>query len=232
MKQNINKLLLITIVLCSWAVQAAAQDEQKREAPKANIVKVNIGPSMVVSKVIFPVYGLTNSGGGVVGDLKMKNLKGVDAGVTYQHLWRIGIGVGVDYNFSKIWLTSEYGHFIQQYIGPSFVYTYRGWKHFGLGVAVGIGYVHVYEEFYTPMEPWPGIEPLPAMGYKNRVHENGLGNLTRLSAEYRFNAHFGIGADFNLFNTQFHFIKNLDEAETLYDNITRLNLLISANFYF
>ncbi len=127
---------MIAVMLCNFS-DLKAQDERLNSFTKENIFKVSLGPSIMTSKIIMPVYSYLG-GNGVTGSLRMKRLIGIDVAATYQHLWRKGFGVGLDYVLGHTFMAQSYGQIDQHYIGPSFVYSYRGWERFSTNVAVGL----------------------------------------------------------------------------------------------
>lgn len=228
-----NRYILIAALMAAmtWCGADIASAQEKRSS---NVFKLSIGPSLVPSSIYVPVLSPSWDGRLVEnGQLKMKTPKGIDVAATYQHLWGIGIGVGLDYTFSNTWFSDDYGRFTHHYIGPSFVFAYRGWKHFGLEAATGIGYVRSRDMGYPAVKAWPINEPRPYKELAEPYGENGIGFMTRLGAEYRFNKHWGIGADFHVFSTQFNIIQEIGEDEQLVnDGIVRLNLLIGLHYLF
>jgi len=94
-----------------------------QEAPTVrprNAFKVSGGMSLVTSEISAPVYQ-----GIYLGTARMKGLQGFDLTSTYEHIWKLGIGVGVNYAFSRTKLKYNYSNFMQHYLGASFVYAYR-----------------------------------------------------------------------------------------------------------
>ena len=228
-----NRYILMTALMAAltWCGADIASAQEKRSS---NVFKLSIGPSLVPSTIYVPVLSPSWDGRLVEnGQLKMKTPKGVDVAATYQHLWGIGIGVGLDYCFSNSWFSDDYGRFTHHYIGPSFVFAYRGWKHFGVEAAAGMGYVRSLDLGYPAVKAWPINEPRPYKELAEPYGENGLGFMTRLGAEYRFNKHWGVGADFHIFSTQFNIVQEIGEDEQLVnDGVVRLNLLIGLRYLF
>jgi len=228
-----NRYILMAALMAAmtWCRAETATAQDKRPS---NVFKLSIGPSLVTSDIYVPVLTPTGNGGVAEdGQLKMKGKAGIDVAATYQHLWGIGFGVGLDYCFSNTWFSDDYGRFTHHYIGPSFVFAYRGWKHFGLEAATGIGYVRSRDMGYPAVKAWPINEPRPFKEIAEPYGENGLGFMTRLGAEYRFNAHWGIGADFQIMSTQFNIVQEVGEnGQVVNDGIVRLNLLIGVRYLF
>ena len=64
-------------------------------------------------------------------------------------------------------------------------------------------------------------------------NNGGLGFMSRVGAEYRFNEHLGLGADFCLATSRFHLISELDnDGTTEPDGIIRLSLQLGLHYYF
>ena len=224
-------LMALVLMIGAPAGMKAQKDLSMRPS---NVVKVSVGPSFVPSKVYAPIFTPVSQDMAVAtGKYKMKNLGGIDAAATYQHLWGIGIGIGVDYIMNTTWLAEDLGHFNLHYIGPSFVFAYRGWKRFGIEVAEGIGYVREHAVYYPPVKfsPWSP----PAHQNEESMTENngGIGFMSRVGAEYRFTKHLGLGAAFCLATSRFHLISELGNDETVEpDGIIRLSLQLGLHYYF
>ena len=51
--------------------------------------------------------------------------------------------------------------------------------------------------------------------------------------EYRFNEHWGIGADFHMTTTQFNIVQEVGEdGQVVNDGTVRLNLLVGLHYLF
>ena len=222
------------------AVGITAQNEEAAPTVRPrNAFKVSGGMSLVTSQVNAPVYR-----GGYPGTWSMKGLLGFDLTSTYEHIWKPGIGFGIDYAYSRSKLKGDLGNFQQHYLGASFVYAYRGWKHFGLEGAVGFGYVHYKEK--------PNVDAVVGIqGVGQRFPDNyfdysddGFGGMMRFGVEYRFNGHIGIGVEASYFITEFLHDEETPGYNNPYydyynstsknniDGIERFNILAGLRFYF
>lgn len=230
MKRVILMATMTAVMLCTSS-ELKAQDERLNSFTKENIIKVCLGPSIMTSKIIMPVYSYLG-GDGVAGSLRMKRLIGIDVAATYQHLWRKGFGIGLDYVLGHTFMAQSYGQIDQHYIGPSFVYSYRGWERFSTNVAVGLGYVRCRSVYNPAVQLGPGAEAMRARSIDITEKENALGLLIRAGFEYRVDAHWGAGAELNLMSSQFEVYKDIEEKDTANDGIARLNLLIGVSYHF
>jgi len=237
-----STILAAIMAAMLWCPAVGAMAQAGQEAPTVrprNAFKVSGGMSLVTSQVNAPVYQ-----GIYLGTARMKGLQGFDLTSTYEHIWKPGVGIGVDYAYSRSKLKRDLGNFQQHYLGASFVYAYRGWKHFGLEGAVGFGYVHYKEK--------PNVDAVVGIqGIGNRFPSNyfdyaedGIGGMMRFGVEYRFNRHIGIGIEASYFLTEFiHDEETLGYNNPYYDyynsssknsidGIERFNILAGLRFYF
>ena len=164
----------------------------------ANKVKVSSGPMWVDSKMY------------VSSENYIKNQRGFDVMVDYQHLWSSGIGVGVDYAYNRT-SYSKWGHFTLIYLGPSFVYAYRGLNRFTFDVTAGLGYAYY-------MEP----------GYDH----HGMGFMLKLGAEYQLFSNVGVGVEFSRISTAYIKPEGLLIPDDESYGIARYGVLAGLRFYF
>ena len=227
---------LICIILALAALPVSAQ-EGKTAALKSshNVVKVSAGPSLVVTNIYMPVYQIQSTTNEILlrGYDKSWGLGGADLSVTFQHVWRPGLGIGVDYVFSKTWLTKDFGYFCQHYIGPNIVYAYRGWRHWGVEVSVGVGYVR-YREKSSPdiRGSYWNLAPTAAKSLEQVSTMNALGFKLSTGVEYRFTRSWGIAFELGMFTTKFQENRREMLDDTTDDVIGRINCQLGARYYF
>lgn len=164
----------------------------------ANKVKVSGGPMWVDSKFY------------VTTEKYFRNRRGFDVQVDYQHLWTRGFGLGVDYAYNRT-NYDHWGHFTLIYLGPSFVYAYRGLDRFTFDAAVGLGYAYYSE---------PGYE------------RHGLGFMFKLGAEYQILPHVGVGLDLCRLSTAYQKPEGFSLPDDEGYGIARFGVVAGLRFYF
>lgn len=226
------KKQIICILLALAASAASAQDNSASINYAHHVVKASIGPSLTYTKMFIPIlvpFMKTLVHG---GNYRMYNLGGVDATVSYQYFLRFGLGIGVDYTFSRTWMAKDFGHFSQHYIGPEVVYAYRGWKHWGVEAAVGVGYIRFKDNVLIGyQEEWMPA-PIPYPEGSQVTTQNALGVMARIGTEYRFNKHWAIGLDVHFYRTSFR--SDIDVwLPAYYENgFSRVNAQLCAHYIF
>lgn len=129
---------------------------QREQAPR-NILRLNIGPSWLMSKCY-------------VDSRVYKSKCGVDVEAGYDYVWKSGFGLGFNYlrNYTSI---NENITMRLNYFGPSFVMALplnrSRWD-----VALGLGYCK-YSEYYKGLSGSEAhIAPLMRMGWEYKVGEH------------------------------------------------------------
>lgn len=176
-----------------------------------NVIKMDAGPSWIVSEVQTPrtIY---------------KSRFGVGLGIDYQHLWRKCIGVGVNYMF----YSTSFNHnpivedinMRMHYIGPSFVGSWRlgrKWRadsSFGVGFSCCIWTDNVIE--------WHRVDELET--------EYNIGILGQMGIEYMLSKTVGIGMQYQGFFMPLKEPANYKGDYDLY-GIKRIDAKIGIRFY-
>ena len=174
---------------------------KQREASSVNVLRLGIGPSWLVSRY-------------QIGNRLYKSKGGVGITADYEHVWRSGLGIGVNYQHD--YFSFDGGVSMRlNYIGPSvaFAYMQGGPWRWGSGIGVGYGW---YSE---------------SLGNYSYTEDN-LATLVYLNAEYMATKDIGIGLQMNAFTMR---LKKPDDFE-LKDNefygIQRLGIQLALNYYF
>ena len=139
--------------------------ERYEQAPR-NIVRLNVGPSWMISK-----YEL--------GNKVYKSKIGIDVTVDYDHVWKSGLGIGVNYlhNYTSL---DEGISLRLNYIGPSFVVALPLRKS-RWDIAVGFGYCQYSESMGSLSYSESHVAPLMRIGYEYKLGQNiALGLQTNL----------------------------------------------------
>ena len=219
MNKNIIRIGALIAVALIGSLSALAQTTEVTAtemqtavlaAAPSNVFKVSAGPGFIYSKMYLPrkVY---------------KHHGSFDLDVTYQHTWRKGWGVGLNYVFSMANYNREF-LITQNYIGPSAVYAFSK-KRLRADMSLGVGYV-LYAERVKVYDSHHREQVL-------KGNENGFGIYMQVGAEYMITKHFGIGAQAALLSTNYpepdvEGVMLEDEAY----GIRRINFLIGPRVYF
>lgn len=199
---------ILTATAQDIAAESTLQPEKQTTVP-ANVFKASIGPSLIYSKVYLPsrVY---------------KRHGALDFDLTYQHVWRKGWGIGVNYalnvaNYHREFLIT------QNYIGASAVYAVSA-KRWRVDMTWGVGYSQYAER-------------IKYYDYQYRVRkakgtEAGWGMYTHVGAEYMITQHFGIGAQITSLASFYRRPEGVELPEDEPYGIKRANLLIGPRVYF
>ncbi len=192
---------------------ALANYRRKTKLP-TNILKVNVGPSLMTSKLEY--YYTTD--GTNVRKAKLKSKTGLDFSVDYARLWRTGWGFGV--NLIHNTTTFEGNSLLPDndvsltYLGPSLIWsrkTTEGWR---WEVAIGLGYSH-YSQKVTGAATESG---------------SGFGTLSKIGVDYCITDKFAIGAELNSISQHFKAPAGWDSDDSY--GFGRINLMIGARYFF
>lgn len=136
--QIICALLLTTLPFSSLSAQTQTTEVTASEmqpvaqaVAQSNVFKASVGAGLIYSNV-YSTHHI------------YKRHASFDFDITYQHTWRKGWGIGVNYAFNA----ANYGAeaiISQNYIGPSVVYAFKGGRNFRADAAMGFGYVQYAE---------------------------------------------------------------------------------------
>ena len=165
------------------AIQAKASQmiTNKRDQRLANprdVLKMSAGPSWIVSEFVTPyrIY---------------KSKLGFSFGADYQHIWRTGLGIGV--NFTYFGTSFDEGFSMRMfYLGPSIVGSLMCGQKWRWDVSVGLGFSHYMEELDGGYHSYYG-------SYSNTSYsENRLGTMLQTGLEYMLSKNISIGLQINL----------------------------------
>lgn len=164
--------------------------EERLKLQPLNILRLSAGPSIMTSEFI-------------TGNRTYKSRTGFDLLVDYDHLWKSGIGFGINYLYNTTSFDDGYKTHTH-YIGPSFVVAIatEKWRY---DIAWGLGYAHYAES-------WGGMS----------VKEDNFAYFYRLGAEYRLGKKCAVGLqlhsltmpqkkpeDFKLKDNEFYGIRHI-----------------------
>lgn len=173
---------------------------QRYEQAPRNIVRFSVGPSWLVSN-----YQLGN---------KMYQSKmGVDVAVDYDHVWKSGLGIGINYlhNYTSF---DEGVCMRLNYIGPSFVGTlpYRKSR---WDIVLGVGYCHYSES-------------LGAMS----CSESHVAPYMRIGWEYKLGQNIALGLQTNLITVKLDKPDDVVLQKNEFYGIQRMGLQAGLRYYF
>ena len=162
-----------------------------------NTLKFGIGPALIVSKIY-------------TSNAVYKAKPALDLNVDYEHTWKNGLGLGINYYRSQSWFGDD-GDMHVHYVGPSFVWAFREEKKWGAEFAYGLGYAY----------------------YKDKYHKgSGFGMMCKVGVEYLFSKHIGVGAELGYILTVFSKPGDIIMPENMGYGNRWLNLLVGPRFYF
>ena len=155
------KFLLASVMLFGAVSMANAQGYVPGYGGKHNSVKADFNCGWFISK-FEDRYGDTHRG-----------IFGTGLSVSYEHVFKPGIGFGLNY----IMENGNEDDIKTHFVGPSFVYagSFDSWT---LSYTAGLGYGNISFDS-------------DRMGYDK---EGGFGYFTQIEAQKRFSDHFGIAA--------------------------------------
>lgn len=174
--------------------------EKMFDNPK-DIIKVNAGPSWITSEIV--TYNRT-----------YKNKMGFGFGIDYQHLWRSGIGLGINYMYHY---TSFEGDFsaTMHYIGPSLIGSIKLGSSWRMDAALGIGY-SVYREAY---------------GMAGEESKSNVGAMVQLGIEYMLSKRVGLGFQLNSLTMSMKRPDDIDTKQYDFYGIKRADAQLGLRFY-
>lgn len=176
------------------------QQEVIRQTPR-NVIRISAGPTLMTSKYL-------------VENHRYRYRVGVDICVDYDHVWKSGLGFGINYlhNYTSF---DEGVKSRIDYVGPSLVLAYARTKSFRCDVAWGLGYCH-YSDSYE--------------GYS--LTQNRVGLTMRLGAEWRVAKHLGLGAQFNVFSVRLKEPEGMELEKNEFYGIEHIGLQGGLRYYF
>ena len=175
---------------------------QLRNNP-SNIFKVSAGPTWMTSEV--------ETSKGVY-----KNKSGFELGIDYEHLWRWGFGLGLNYSYFAT--SFDEGFSIRMhYIGPSLVYSIMWGQKIRYEIGIGMGYAYYKESGNTL--------------YRYTATESQLGMLGQIGMEYKLSNHVGLGLQVNASTIKMDKPEGYDMDKNEFYGIKRLATLLGLRFY-
>lgn len=174
-----------------------------RSSVPSNIIKLNFGPTWMMSRV-------ETSQGEYTGTLA------VVLTAEYTHYWQGGIGLGVTMDYSYFYFDYD-NELSMLYAAPTFSYSWRPARKLLMELGAGLGGVYYTANSYS---------------HDRHRTENdfGLGLHTRFGVEYMLNNHFGLGGEVNtlmsLYPDNTHWLKNRASG------FFRMNIVTGVRFYF
>lgn len=172
-----------------------------------DVVKINAGPSWIVSEMQMPT-----------GTYKRKI--GFGLGVDYQHIWRSGFGIGLNYLYYGTSFNDAYG-IRMHYIGPSVLVSLKTSDKWRYDASLGIGYSRYTEQITGRQQ---------GISFKVSGSENRVGTMVQLGIEYMLSKKVGIGIQSDAFVMS---LKEPDDYKGEYDfyGIRRIDAQIGLRFY-
>lgn len=202
--------LLALTVFGAWNVNVVAQDEL-RELPR-NTVSLNFGPGLVTSDII-TYRGATLT--------KYSTSLSLDYVLSYEHLYSDGFGFGVEVSQMHI---DRDGCLNLFYVGPKAVYAKMLSPKWRFHISLGVGYAADDGEM--------GFSADGSTDWGNLLH--GIGFVDNAGFDYRFNRHFGIGAQVRSMMTLFPKYSGYSKEKGRFvrEGIDNISLQLGARYYF
>ena len=176
------------------------QQELIDQAPR-NVLRLSVGPSLMTSK-----YQVDNH--------QYKNRVGFDLCVDYDHLWKSGFGIGINYLYNYTSFDEGVKSRIN-YIGPSLVLAPAIKKSFRYDIAFGIGYCHYSDSYEGESET-----------------QNRLGVMMRVGAEWKVAKSLALGAQISYISVRMKKPEGLELEKNEFYGITHFGLQAGLRYYF
>ena len=189
------------IELAQMAREQIAKTKRYFDNP-SDIIKVNAGPSWITSKV--------------ETSRRIYNSKmGYAFNVDYQHLWRMGLGLGINYIYFGT--SFDEGFDVRMhYIGPSFVVSWKPGEKWRLDASLGAGY-----SSYT--------EKVSGHQGSASATESSAGILCQIGVDYMLSKRIAIGFQSNAFTMSLKRPEGYDKYD--FYGIRRIDTLLGIRFY-
>ena len=168
-----------------------------------NVFRASVGPSWLVSRFETPLREYKSKGG-------------LDFAADYEHLWKWGFGIGVNYlhNYTTF---NENITLRFNYIGPSLAMGYMLGSHWRIGAGAGVGYGW-YKESGT-------------FSWASHTESN-IATLVRMSIEYMPTHDFGLGLQMNTMTMRLEKPDDFVLKDNEFYGIQSLGILAAVHFYF
>ncbi|SFW45045.1 Outer membrane protein beta-barrel domain-containing protein [Prevotellaceae bacterium HUN156] len=171
-----------------------------------NIFKAGVGPAWIISDV--------ETAGRIY-----KSKSGSVLTADYQHIWKSGFGVGLNYMCFDASFDEGFDMKIH-YIGPSVLYSYMLNDNWRLEASFGIGYAN-YSESVTTIE------------YKYSESHSYIGALSQLGVEYMLSKKVGLGLQVDIFTMRMNEPEGGKYSTEKYDfyGMRRFDTSLGLRFY-
>ena len=175
--------------------------ERKAVKNPENVFRVSIGPSWLMSRYVTPFR-------------EYKSKCGFEVTADYEHLWKWGIGIGVNYLHSYTLIDEELTLRLN-YFGPNLALGYMLGEKWRIGAGIGVGYGWCSES-----SRWVSHS------------EGNVATLMRMSLEYLPTRDFGLGLQMNTMTLRLDRPDNFRLQENEFYGIRTLGILAAVHFYF
>ena len=195
------------IELAQMARDQIAKAKRQYNNPP-DIIKVNAGPAWITSKV--------------ETDKHIYNSKvGYAFNVDYQHLWRTGLGFGINYIYYGT--SFDEGFDVRMhYIGPSFVCSWKPGDKWRWDTSLGVGYGRNTEK---------ADEHQGGVSYSVSASESNVAGICQMGIEYMVSKKIAIGFQINAFTMSFDRPEGYDTDKYDFYGVRRMDTLLGIRFY-
>ena len=203
--------MMVAVATLGYSTTAKAENETGEQQEEvrfnpSNIIKIGAG------------YGLITSDIQTVNRI-YKSKGGLTLSADYLHVWKSGLGFGINYLYYGTSMDEEDIKMKMHYIGPSFVAsgTFRDkWR---LETAVGLGYVKYIEKDKTPY-------------LSITMTDSNIGLMYQAGIEYRIAKQVGIGLQVDYFTVKLTQPEGYNSSKQYdYYGIKRLDTTLGLRFY-
>ena len=192
------------------ASQMITDKRDRRLANPKDVLKISGGPSWIVSELVTPYQ-------------TYKSKLGTSLGADYQHIWRSGLGIGV--NFTYFGTSFDEGFSLRMfYIGPSIVGSLMFGQKWRWDASLGLGFSHYTEEYDGGYYSYYGSNS------NTSYSENRLGVMFQTGLEYMLSKNISIGLQINITTMSLKKPEGYDDKYDFY-GIRRIDPQIGIRCY-
>ena len=192
------------------ASQMITDKRDRRLANPKDVLKISGGPSWIVSELVTPYQ-------------TYKSKLGISLGADYQHIWRSGLGIGV--NFTYFGTSFDEGFSLRMfYIGPSIVGSLMFGQKWRWDASLGLGFSHYTEEYDGGYNSYYGSNS------NTSYSENRLGVMFQTGLEYMLSKNISIGLQINITTMSLKKPEGYDDKYDFY-GIRRIDPQIGIRCY-
>ena len=192
------------------ASQMITDKRDRRLANPKDVLKISGGPSWIVSELVTPYQ-------------TYKSKLGISLGADYQHIWRSGLGIGV--NFTYFGTSFDEGFSLRMfYIGPSIVGSLMFGQKWRWDASLGLGFSHYTEEYDGGYYSYYGSNS------NTSYSENRLGVMFQTGLEYMLSKNISIGLQINITTMSLKKPEGYDDKYDFY-GIRRIDPQIGIRCY-